>query len=197
MSSTNFSASAPSGRLAPVRRTASGVPLPSTSRWRLVPFLARSVGFGPVSAPKNGAEGLAVHAAMLPVDALLLPDPLQQGVQEFLPDAFALPVPQPAPAGHAGAAAHLLREHLPGDAALQDEDNAGQAGAVVHRRSAAFTGLSPVARQERLDDFPQFVGDKGASHGAPPVGDNYPLLFYGALFLLEFLIRYSLVFNPP
>src|SRR5512135_2509383 len=146
MSSTRFIASRDSLRLAPVMRTASGVPLPSTSRCRLVPFLPRSVGFLPVSTPKNGAEGLAVHAAVLPVDALLLPDPLEQGVQEFLPDAAPLPVPQPAPAGHAGPAAHLLRQHLPGEAALQDEDDAGQAGAVVHRRPAALAGPGPRAR---------------------------------------------------
>src|SRR5262249_6867068 len=154
MSSTRFIASSDSLRLAAVMRTASGVPLPSTSRCRLVPFLARSVGFLPVRPPKNGAEALAVHAAVLPVDALLLADPLEQGVQELLPDAAPLPVPEPAPAGHAGPAAHLLREHLPGDAAPQDEDDAGQAGPVVHRRPAPLAGASPVRRPERVGDPP-------------------------------------------
>src|SRR5438876_7238096 len=106
-------------------------------------------------------------------------------MQEFLPDAPALPVPQPAPARHTGATAHFLREHLPGDAAPQDEDDAGQAGAVVQGRSAAFAGPGAMARQERLDDLPQFIGYKRASHGAPPISDSCPLLFYGAPFLLE------------
>ena len=59
MSSTRFIASSDSLRLAPVRRTASGVPLPSTSKCRLVPFLARSVGFLPVRAPqkRRGSSG--------------------------------------------------------------------------------------------------------------------------------------------
>jgi hypothetical protein len=38
-------------RFAPVRRTASGTPRPSQIRWRLLPRLARSVGFGPVWSP--------------------------------------------------------------------------------------------------------------------------------------------------
>jgi len=124
---------------------------------------------------------------MLPVDAPLLPDPPEQGVQEFLPDAAALPAPQPAPAGHPGAAAHLLRQHLPGDAALQDKDDAGQAGAVVNRRAATFAGPGPVARQERLNDLPKFIGYKRTGHGAPPISNYCSLLLYGALFLLEFL----------
>ena len=38
-------------RLAGLRRTPSGVPRRSTTRWRFVPGFPRSVGFGPVSAP--------------------------------------------------------------------------------------------------------------------------------------------------
>ena len=43
-------------RFAPVRRTASGTPRPSQSRWRLLPRLARSVGFGPVWSPPYTAR---------------------------------------------------------------------------------------------------------------------------------------------
>lgn len=38
-------------RLAPLRRTPSGVPRASVTRWRFVPALPRSVGFGPVAEP--------------------------------------------------------------------------------------------------------------------------------------------------
>ena len=38
-------------RLAPLRTTPSGVPRASVTRWRFVPGLPRSVGFGPTSAP--------------------------------------------------------------------------------------------------------------------------------------------------
>src|SRR5262249_21068463 len=51
-----------------------------------------------------------------------------------------------------------------------------------------------MARQERLDDLPQFIGYQTASHGAPPINDNCPLLFYSAPFLLEFL---SSLCSPP
>src|SRR5512135_3172213 len=46
-------------RWAPLIRTAKGVPFPSTSRWRFEPFLARSVGFLPVSTPQKqrGSSG--------------------------------------------------------------------------------------------------------------------------------------------
>ena len=49
-------ASCESFRFAPVRRTASGTPRPSQSRWRLLPRLARSVGFGPVWSPPYTAR---------------------------------------------------------------------------------------------------------------------------------------------
>lgn len=38
-------------RLAPLRQTPSGVPRASVTRWRFVPALPRSVGFGPVAEP--------------------------------------------------------------------------------------------------------------------------------------------------
>ena len=49
-------ASCESWRLAPVKRTASGTPRPSQITWRLLPRLARSVGFGPVCVPPNTAR---------------------------------------------------------------------------------------------------------------------------------------------
>ena len=49
-----------------------------------------------------------------------------------------LPVAQAPPAGHAGAAAHFLGQHFPGDAGLQHEEDAGQTGAV---RDAGSTTL--------------------------------------------------------
>jgi hypothetical protein len=44
-----------------------------------------------------------------------------------------------------------------------------------------------MARQERLDDLPQFIGYKRTSHGTPPVSDYSYLFAYGVPFLLEFL----------
>ena len=78
---------------------------------------------------------------------------------ERVPHARLVPVAQPAPAGHAAAAAHLLRQHLPRDAALQDEDDPGQAGPVRHPGVAAL-GLGSLGREERLDHRPELVTDQ-------------------------------------
>ena len=74
-----------------------------------------------------------------------------------VPDTGLLPVTQPAPARHARAAAHLLRQHLPWNAGSQDKQNAGQGGAVRHPWSAAF-GLGQLGWQQRGNDGPQIVG---------------------------------------
>src|SRR5690242_17187617 len=92
-------------------------------------------GRGP--ARLRGQAG-AVERAPAPVDQAGLPEPVEQGVVERLPDAGLLPVAQPAPAAHPAAAAHLLREHLPGNAALEDEEDAGQRRAILDRRTAAL-----------------------------------------------------------
>jgi hypothetical protein len=51
MSSISGSNSSESWAFAAERRTASGIPLRSTTRWRFEPGLPRSVGFGPVLPP--------------------------------------------------------------------------------------------------------------------------------------------------
>ena len=56
IASTRAKASCESFRLAAVRRTASGMPCPSQIRCRLLPRLARSVGFGPVFVAPHTAR---------------------------------------------------------------------------------------------------------------------------------------------
>jgi hypothetical protein len=53
MASTRAGACFESLRLAPVSCMTSGIPFPSQSKWRLLPSLARSVGFGPVCGPQK------------------------------------------------------------------------------------------------------------------------------------------------
>src|ERR671927_297061 len=58
-------------RFAPSTARPRGIPLASTSRLRLTPRLARSVGFLPVFFPPEGCLGHApVHAQPTPIDAL-------------------------------------------------------------------------------------------------------------------------------
>src|SRR5215211_4683286 len=79
------------------------------------------------------------------------------------PHARLLPLLEAPPAAHARAAAHLLGQHLPGYAALQDEDDGGEGCAVVDARSTAL-GLWGLLGQQRLDHFPQFVCNEFFSH---------------------------------
>src|SRR5512135_2701429 len=65
-------------------------------------------GWGRCGPPKSRAVALAVHDGLRPVEKALATEAVEQGVQELLPDAAPLPVPEPSPAGHTRAAAHLL-----------------------------------------------------------------------------------------
>src|SRR5215203_2716014 len=96
---------------------------------------------------------------------------------EPLPHARLVPFLEASPTGHARAAAHFLRQHLPGYAALQDEQDAGESCPVVDAWPAAL-GLRRIFRQQRLDHFPQFIGDEFFSHtlNLPTAGFCYALL---------------------
>jgi hypothetical protein len=73
-----------------------------------------------------------------------------------LPDSRLLPITQAPPAGHAGAAPQFLRQHFPGNAATQHEQNAHQAHFVCQTRSAAL-GLRLGGRDEGYYQLPQLV----------------------------------------
>lgn len=72
----------------------------------------------------------SMNAGSAPIDLPGLLQLAQQQSVQLPPDACAVPVSQPAPAGHPAAAAHLSREHLPGQAASEEEEDAGERGAV-------------------------------------------------------------------
>ena len=83
----------------------------------------------------------------------------QSGQQRFVqpvPDPDFLPVAQSAPAAHARAAAHLLREHLPRDATAEHKEDAREHGADRDRRAP---GILPIAsapfRQQGFDSGPK------------------------------------------
>ena len=79
---------------------------------------------------------------------------------EPFPDAGLLPVTQAPPTGRAAPAAEFRGQHLPGNPALEDEDDAGQGGAVGDTGSSPL-GFGWLLRQERLDGLPEVVGDQG------------------------------------
>jgi hypothetical protein len=89
--------------------TLSGSPFRSTIRWRFVPDLPRFVGSGPALSPPGRRHAGGVHGGAAPIDLVGLAQPIEQHLVQLLPDPRGLPFLQPAPAGHARAAAHRLR----------------------------------------------------------------------------------------
>ena len=83
-------------------------------------------------------------------------------MQSF-PDARFLPVPQASPAGRSAAATQFLGQQTPRAASSQDEDNAGEDGAISDTRATALR-LRRLLREQRLDSFPEVVGDKRFAH---------------------------------
>jgi hypothetical protein len=65
-----------------------------------------------------------------------------------------LPIAQAPPARHSRSAPEFLREHLPGNAAAKDEDDARQARAIRDAWSATLWP-SWKNRQEGFDKIPQ------------------------------------------
>ena len=84
------------------------------------------------------------------------------------------------PAGHPAATAHLAREHLPGQAAAKDEEDAGERGAVRQPRPPPRARALRRRRQERLDYFPEHAINQLLRHAAS---------IYAQAFLLEALSR--------
>ena len=102
-----------------------------------------------------GRHGGAVEGRAAPVQMSGVRQLLKQHAMEPGPDARCLPVTQPAPAGHAGAA-ELARQHLPRDAGPQNKDDAGQGQPIIAPRAAAL-GLGPLPWQERGNGRPQII----------------------------------------
>src|SRR3954447_18383559 len=130
-------------RLAPETATLSGSPCASTSRWYLVPRLARSVGFGPVSSPPFRPDADRVQGRPGPVQLAVLAEVVEHRLVQPVEHARLGPLVQPAPAGPARAVAELDRQLGPADAGGQHEGDAlehvpiagpGSASATVHRR---------------------------------------------------------------
>src|SRR5579872_3658247 len=97
-------ASLKSLRFAPATTTASGMPLASVSKLRLVPPFARSVGFGPVFFPPERRLGhRAVHREPAPVHADELVVVRQGSHPRALKHARLGPLDEAPVGGRAGA----------------------------------------------------------------------------------------------
>ena len=80
-----------------------------------------------------------------------------------IPHARLLPVAQATPARHSRPAPEFLREHLPGNTATKDEDNACQARAIRDARPTTLWA-SWENRQERFHKIPQRIWKQRGGH---------------------------------
>ena len=106
-------------------------------------------------ATSLGAYRPGVGRNTRPVDAALVPEVVQDDVQNAIPDAGLLPIAQAAPAGHPAAAAHFLRQVFPRDACLEDKQDARKRFAI--RQRLAPVRLGPLGWEQRFDYVPQVV----------------------------------------
>jgi hypothetical protein len=140
------------------------MPWASTTRWRFVPCLPRSVGFLPVSWPPRGRHRGGVQRGPVPVDAIGLGQLFEKHLVQPAPDARLVPVSQPAPARHPAPTPHLGRQVLPGDARLQHEQDPRQRRPVRHPGPSAL-GLRRLRREQRRDPRPQRIRQQFLRHG--------------------------------
>ena len=117
MASINSSNTIESWTLAAVSIIASGTPLRFETRWRFEPTFPLSVGFFPVFAPPFCRDGCRVQRSALPLYLVGFAKTVQKHSVQPLPYTCLLPLTQSAPARNSRATAHLLGQHLPGNAA--------------------------------------------------------------------------------
>ena len=84
------------------------------------------------------ADGTAVHNRSRPINLIVSSEPIQQREVNEIPHARSLPIAQAAPTRHPRPAPEFLREHLPRDAAAEDEQNAGETRAIGNSRASTF-----------------------------------------------------------
>jgi hypothetical protein len=112
-----------------------------------------------------------IHDHIREVDLVGSTQFVQQQAVELVPDARSTPFVQAVPQGHA-AAAHLLGKILPRKAGLEHENNPGQADPIRDTRFADSPHVR-MFRQDRLDQFPQFVRHQWLAHRVLLDSDAY------------------------
>jgi hypothetical protein len=145
-----------------------------TDRERHAPAVANQMALAPALGPIGGirtglipavrrADGTAVDNRPRPINLVVACEPIQQRKVDQVPDACLLPVAQPTPAGHPRSTPEFTREHLPGNAAAEDKQNAGETRAIGDARPSAFRPMG-WSGQERFDKIPQRIGKQRGGH---------------------------------
>ena len=114
----------------------------------------------------HGADGTTVHDRSRPINLIVSSEPIQQREVNEIPHARSLPIAQAAPTRHPRPAPEFLREHLPRDAAAEDEQYAGETRSIGDARPSAFRPRW-WSWQERFDKIPQRIGKQRRSHTRP------------------------------
>lgn len=79
-----------------------------------------------------------VDTGAFPLNLVVFPQVLQHGVMNALPRTCLLPCMQAPPPTHAAAATEFTGKIFPRQAGLDDEQDAGQGGAVVNAKAPSF-----------------------------------------------------------
>jgi hypothetical protein len=111
------------------------------------PALGSIGGVGPrLLSAIYRAHGATIDHRSRPINSAGARQPIEYGEVDEIPHTGQLPVAQASPARHPRAAAQFLRQHLPGDAAAEDKENAGQACAIREARPSAFSRRGGVGK---------------------------------------------------
>jgi hypothetical protein len=129
-----------------------------------------AAALGPIGRVRTGlvptmhrADGTTVHDRSRPIDLIVSSEPIQQREVDEIPHAPSLPIAQAAPTRHPRPAAEFLREHLPGNAAAKDKQNAHETRAIGDARPSAFRPTR-WSWQKRFNKVPQQIGKQRRGH---------------------------------
>ena len=107
--------------------------------------MALAPALGPIGGIRTGlvpavhrTDGTTVHDCPRPINLVGASEPVQERKVDQIPHARLLPVAHAPPARHSRFTPEFLREHLPGDAAAKDKENAGQTRASETRGRPPF-----------------------------------------------------------
>src|ERR1700693_5665251 len=99
--------------------------------------MALAPALGPIGGIRTGlvpavhrADGTTVDHRPRPINLVVACEPIQQRKVDQIPHARLLPVAHPTPARHPRSTPEFLWEHLPGDAAAEDKQNASETRAI-------------------------------------------------------------------
>ena len=111
----------------------------------------------------DGTDMGTVYDKPLEVEVVGMAQVRQENLVDLVPEARRLPIAQAVPAGHATAATHFLGQVLPGEASLEDEDNARENFTIIQGWTPTF-GLGWMGWNQGLDQFPEFVREQWFRH---------------------------------